>query len=66
MKTNKSKRNNADLRVFGDPGIATWLGNLFGCSKEDAVAILYDVTKTKKGGFESAEFESDENRVQGD
>lgn len=67
MKTSKCKRkDNADLRISGDLTTLAWLAKTFGCSKEDAVAILYDVTKTRKGGFESAEFEFDANRLQGD
>ena len=51
MKTDSKRKckfeNNANMRISVDPGIATWLGNVFGCSKEDATAILVDITKKK-------------------
>lgn len=53
MKTNSKRKckfeNNAD-----DSTLA-WLSEVFHCDGPQAAAILYDVTKTRKGGNEFAE-----------
>lgn len=59
MKTDSKRKckfeNNANLCLTADDSTLAWLSEVFHCDGPQAAAILYDVTKTRKGGNEFAE-----------
>ena len=64
QKIANKRKNNADLRVFGDTATLAWLSEVFHCDGTQAAALLFDIVK--EGGEKSAKSEFDANRVQGD